>query len=210
MSDVHDLGGRPGFGRVEREASEPVFHAPWEGRVLGLAYWAIGSGWINVDAFRHGIERMSPARYLRASYYERWLASLETVLREAGVLERGFRAPPRSPASPFLREVARAPRFGVGDAVRTGERAQGRHTRLPGYAAGRRGIVERVHGAFVFPDTNAHGAGEQPQHLYTVRFDARELWGEEAEPAASVRIDLFEPYLEAARESGGEEADDGA
>jgi nitrile hydratase len=205
MSVVHDLGGRPGFGPVERERNEPTFHARWEGRVCGLASCAIGYGWIELDAFRHGIERMDPARYLRASYYEHWLASLETVLREAGVLERGFRAPLPESGHPFAREVSRAPRFAVGDVVRTGRRAGGRHTRLPGYAARKRGVVVRVHGAFVFPDTNAHGEGEQPQHLYTVRFAARELWGEQAEPAATVCIDLFEPYLEAV--SGESEAE---
>jgi nitrile hydratase len=210
VSDVHDLGGRPGFGRIEREAREPVFHARWEGRVLGMVYSAIGFGWISVDAFRHGIERMAPTQYLRAGYYERWLASLERVLAEAGVLGRSGRvarpagaAPPR----PGFERDAGAPRFAVGDFVRARVRpgaevsalqSASRHTRLPGYVSAKRGVVVAARGGFVFPDTNAHGAGEQPQHLYCVRFDARELWGEAAEPRASVCIDLFEPYLEAA------------
>jgi nitrile hydratase subunit beta len=197
MSDVHDLGGRLGFGPIARETREPVFHARWEGRVLGLVYSAVGFGWINVDAFRHGIERMQPDRYLRASYYERWLASLEIVLAEAGVLGRGFRAPPPSARAGFEREIA-ASRFEVGDAVRVRARASGRHTRLPGYAAGKHGVIAHVRGGFVFPDTNAHGEGEQPQPLYTVRFAARELWGDGADPRASVSVDLFEPYLEGA------------
>jgi nitrile hydratase len=215
VPDVHDLGGRPGFGRIAREAREPVFHAPWERRVLGLVYTAIGSRWVNLDAFRWGIERMRPPDYLRASYYERWLASLETVLPEAGVLDAGFRAPPPREGPRFERASA-APRFAVGEAVRTRARAGGappdalvpaaRHTRLPGYASGKRGVVAHARGGFVFPDSNAHGEGEQPQPLYTVRFAARELWGADAEPGTSVYVDLFEPYLEAdaeAARSGG-------
>jgi nitrile hydratase len=197
MSDTHDLGGRRGFGRIEREANEPVFHAPWEGRVLALVYSAVGFGWTNIDAFRHGVERMDPRGYLRASYYERWLSSLETVLPEAGVLARGYAPPPASgEPHPFRRELAQPPRFAVGARVRAKERTPRRHCRIPGYVAARRGVVASVRGGFVFPDTNAHGEGEQPQHLYTVRFDARELWGESAEPGASVYVDLFEPYLE--------------
>jgi nitrile hydratase len=218
MSDVHDLGGRLGQGPILREPREPVFHARWEGRVLGLAYCAIGFGWINVDAFRHGIERMEPARYLAASYYERWLVSLERVLAEAGVLAAGFPEAPAAARPGFERAVG-APRFGVGDAVRarvrpgsatTELRSAARHTRLPGYASGRRGVVVSVRGGFVFPDTHAHGEGEQPQHLYTVRFSARELWGASAEPGASVSLDLFEPYLEAAPSAEAEGARNGA
>jgi nitrile hydratase len=205
MPDVHDLGGRDGFGRVEREPREPVFHARWERRVMGLVYCAVGLGWINIDAFRHGIERMEPASYLRASYYERWLASLERGLREARVLAPGFRASPPAAGARFER-TAGAPRFGVGDAVRvkprpgappTDElRSAVRHSRLPGYASGKQGTIVCVRGGYVFPDTNAHGEGEQPQQLYTVRFAASELWGASAE-RASVCVDLFEPYLEA-------------
>jgi nitrile hydratase len=191
--DVHDLGGRGGFGRIEREAREPVFHAAWEGRVLALVYSAIRRGWINLDAFRHGIERMEPAHYLRASYYERWLSSLERMLPEAGALAPGFEPSPRDAG---FERAAGSPRFTVGDAVRTTARNNGRHTRLPGYGAGKRGVVAHARGGFVFPDTNAHGQGEQPQHLYTVRFRARELWGDAAEANTSVCIDLFEPYLE--------------
>ena len=205
MPDVHDLGGRSGFGPIQREAREPVFHARWEARVMGLVYSIVGSGWVNLDAFRHGIERMEPARYLRASYYERWLASLERVLREGGVLAPGFRPPPAERRPGFERQAGAA-RFAVGDAVRVRARpgaspdnelrSAARHTRLPGYASGKRGTIAHARGGYVFPDTNAHGEGEQPQQLYTVRFAARELWGEGAEPRASVCIDLFEPYLE--------------
>lgn len=200
MPDVHDLGGRAGFGRVVVERDEPVFHAAWEGRVLGMMYLALGGGWVNVDTFRNGVERMDAVLYLAASYYERWLASLETILSEAGVLARGYAPPPPPPPENrrFERPVPQPPRFAEGAHVRTRARKLSGHTRLPGYASEQRGVVARVRGGFVYPDTNAHGEGEQPQHLYTVRFEARELWGEAAEPAACVHVDLFEPYLEPA------------
>jgi nitrile hydratase len=200
MNDVHDLGGRAGLGAVEVEPHEPVFHAPWEGRVLGMVYLSLGLGFVNLDTFRSGIERMDPARYLAASYYERWLTSLETILAEAGVLARGY-APPAPPESRrYERPLAAQPRFAEGARVRTRTRRPHGHTRLPGYASQKLGVVVRARGGFVFPDTNAHGAGEQPQHLYAVRFDARELWGAVAEPGASVTLDLFEPYLEPAEQ----------
>ena len=101
---------------------------------------------------------------------------------------------------PFQRELARPARFAVGARVRVKQRTPHRHCRIPGYTASRRGVVASIRGGFVFPDTNAHGEGEQPQHLYTVRFDARELWGESAERDASVYVDLFEPYLEVVTE----------
>ena len=215
MSDTHDVGGRLGFGAIARERNEPVFHADWERRAMGIVYCAVGFGWVNLDAFRHGIERMPPRDYLRASYYERWLASLERVLPEAGVTAPGFRPAPIAPGARFER-AAGAARFAVGERVRAKPRASeavrelhpaARHTRLPGYAGGKRGIVVHARGGFVFPDTHAHGEGEQPQHLYTVRFAARELWGDAAENGASVCVDLFEPYLEAASDEG---ARDGA
>jgi nitrile hydratase len=212
VNGIHDMGGMHGFGRVDVEAGEPVFHARWEQRVLGMAFQVIGFGWVNLDAFRHGIERMDPVSYLTAGYYGRWLASLERVLVERGVLSAGdvdarsagraVPAPAGAPSGPapvgsgFVREVARAPRFRIGDAVRARVASPSGHTRLPRYAAGRRGVVHRVQPACVFPDSNAHGLGENPQHLYNVRFAAAELWGDAAESGTTVHIDLFEPYLE--------------
>ncbi len=214
VNGIHDMGGMHGFGRVEVEADEPVFHARWEQRVLGMAYQIVGLGWVPVDAFRHGIERMDPVSYLTAGYYGRWLASLERVLLERGVLGAGEvdarsagrtgSAPPIAPSEPaapaggFVREVERAPRFRIGDAVRARVASPSGHTRLPRYVAGRRGVVHRVQPAYVFPDSNAHGLGENPQYLYNVRFAATELWGDAAESGTAVHIDLFEPYLEPA------------
>jgi nitrile hydratase len=211
MDGIHDLGGMHGFGRVTVEPDEPVFHARWHGRVLGMVYQIVGFGWANIDAFRHGIERMDPVAYLTAGYYGRWLASLETILADDGVLAPGAvdavlagepvpasrgGADPR-PTAGFVRPVDRAPRHAVGATVRACNVHPPGHTRLPRYVRGKRGVVHRVHAAFVFPDANAHGAGENPQYLYTVRFDGAELWGRDAEPAAAVHVDLFEPYLEA-------------
>jgi nitrile hydratase subunit beta len=88
------------------------------------------------------------------------------------------------------------PRFSCGDRVRTFSWPATGHTRLPAYARGRSGTVAAWHGAWVFPDSNAHGRGESPQHLYTVAFEGTELWGAEAENGSSVSLDLFESYLE--------------
>jgi nitrile hydratase len=206
------MGGMHGFGPVVVERDEPVFRAPWEGRVLGMAFQVVGFGWTTLDAFRHGIERLAPVEYLTAGYYGRWLAALQTLLAETGVLAAGevdarlagHRLPPRPlpphelrPAVGFTRATDTPPRFRAGDAVRGRNLNPAGHTRLARYLRGRRGVVQRAHGAFVFPDTNAHGRGEQPQHLYNVRFDATELWGPAAEPAA-VHADLFESYLDPA------------
>ena len=212
MNGIHDLGGMHGFGRIEVESDEPVFHARWEERVLGMVYQVVGFGWVTLDAFRHGIERMDPVAYLTAGYYGRWLAAMERLLAERGVLApgdvdarsagravgvpAGMAGVPGRVAAGFERPVDRAPRFQPGDAVRARVRSPGGHTRLPRYVAGRAGIVHLRRPAFVFPDSNAHGRGEDPQYLYNVRFAATELWGDAAEPDSCVHIDLFEPYLE--------------
>jgi nitrile hydratase len=214
VNGIHDLGGMHGFGPVEIERDEPVFHARWEQRVLGMAYQMVGFGWVNIDAFRHGIERIRPVEYLTLGYYGRWRASLERILVERGVLAAGevdarcsgrtvappavMPNPPQDLAYGFERTLERPPRFQPGDAVRTRVVSPADHTRLPRYVAGRRGVVCAVRVPYVFPDTNAHGRGEDPQHLYNVRFAAAELWGSAAEAGTAVQIDLFEPYLEPA------------
>ena len=212
MNGIHDMGGLHGFGAVEVEPDEPVFHSRWEARVFGIVH-LLPSG--NVDAGRHGLERLDPVSYLENGYYGRWLAALEKGLLALGVLAPGeiearmrapvpraeraaasrWRAPPRPR---YARAVDRAPRFAAGAAVRTRNHQPAGHTRLPAYARCRRGAIERVHPAMVYPDDHAHGRGENPQHLYTVRFAARELWGDGAEADTAVYLDLFEPYLEPA------------
>ena len=220
MNGIHDMGGMHGFGRVEREENEPVFHAPWEGRVLGISRACSVQQIFNIDESRHAIERMAPVDYLGSSYYERWLDRNIRLLVEKGVitreeLERRMAhlaggtdpAPPHSDPklldrmlrvtkerTPY-RQPGPAPRFARGDRVLTLHDAPVGHTRLPRYARGKPGVIVRVHGTFIFPDTNAHGQGEQPHALYSVRFDGAVLWGASAEPRAPVHIDLWERYL---------------
>ena len=221
MDSIHDLGGREGFGPLEREADEPPFHARWEAAVFAMMFATGRAGATgNADRFRHAIERIDPAAYLSHGYYGRWLGGIETLLVEAGVIDRDALtararqlgapldariasrpqqppdrvAPATDPSS--RRSLAEPPHFEVGDAVRTARHGSAGHTRLPAYARGRRGTIAAWHDGWIFPDTHAHGAGEQPAHLYTVAFPAQELWGMEADPRATIRLDLFEPYLE--------------
>jgi nitrile hydratase beta subunit len=218
MNGVHDLGGMHGFGPIVREENEPLFHADWEAKVRSLVTVVRDQGYYTIDAFRYGIERMAPADYLRASYFERWLASFESILIQQGLMTAdelddriallrshpdaapqaaATAAPPPTPREhPTLPPPA--PRFALGDVVVTRNVHPTGHTRLPRYARGKRGIIQRLHGAQTFPDTNAHGLGEQPQPLYTVRFTARELWGDSAEPHGTVSLDLWDSYLEPA------------
>jgi nitrile hydratase len=228
VNGIHDMGGMHGFGRVQRETNEPVFHAEWEGRVFGLSGACRAQQLFNIDESRHGIERMAPVDYLASSYYERWLERTVLLLVEKGVitreeLERRMArltsgpdpAPPHADPD-LLARIARhmkartryrqpgpAPRFAEGDQVVTRHDAPVGHTRLPRYARGKRGVIHLVHGSFIFPDTNAHGEGEQPHPLYSVRFDAAELWGDSAERRAPVHLDLWERYLEPTTGSTG-------
>ncbi|MEX2207157.1 MAG: nitrile hydratase subunit beta [Myxococcota bacterium] len=192
MNGIHDLGGMHGFGPVVVEPNEPVFHGAWEGRVLALVSLALARRIANVDAFRHAIERLEPVEYLSAGYYGRWLGALELIVHEWR--GRGETLDAGGPGT--LRMVTETARFAPGEAVRTRNLQPTGHTRLPGYARGKRGTIARVHAGFVFPDTNAAGRGERPQWVYAVRFDATELFGTGAEPNACVHVDLFESYLE--------------
>ena len=194
MDGIHDLGGRHGFGGSLEDREEEGFHADWERRVFAMNALLMARGCFNVDAMRHAIERLDPVAYLADGYYGRWLGALETLVEECG----GRPQPGRVSELGALRRVEAAPRFAVGDAVRTRNLHPAGHTRLPGYARGRRGRIALHQGAWVFPDTNAHDLGECPQHVYAVRFDGRELWGEDAEPGTVVHLDCFESYLEPA------------
>jgi nitrile hydratase len=214
VNGIHDMGGLHGFGPVEIEPDEPVFHGRWEARVFGMSVLALLRLSGNIDARRHGLEKLDPVSYLRHGYYGRWLARLEVELLERGVLAPGeleartaggtapaaalptLPAPPPPPAHPFLRATDRPARFRVGDRVRTRNHQPPGHTRLTAYARARRGLVTRVYPACVLPDTHAHGRGEHPEPVYSVRFEARELWGEGAEPRTCTHLDCFESYLE--------------
>jgi nitrile hydratase subunit beta len=217
MDGVHDLGGMHGFGPVEREENEPPFHGRWEAAVVAIMRATRGTVY-NIDEFRHGIERMDPAHYLASSYFEHWLDGIARLLAEKGVVDAAeleartqqIQARPDAPiATPGAATVTRRPRsvetsfrpptappvFAVGAAVRTRTMHPAGHTRLPRYARGKRGVIDAHRGCHVFADTAAHGLGEQPQHVYSVRFDARELWGEAAESNQRVHLDLWESYL---------------
>jgi len=217
MNGVHDMGGMTCFGPIVCEENEPIFHAPWERRVFAMAMLAMGQV-DTLDAFRHAVERMDPLHYLSSTYYEHWLAALEALAVEKGILaeEELTTGVPTSASSsartplppeaipaivqhgaPCSRETGRVvPRFKPGDHVVARNLNPSGHTRLPRYVRGKRGVIDRVHGTFVYPDTNAHGSGEQPQPLYSVRFAAAELWGPTAAGRDSLYIDLWEDYLE--------------
>ena len=210
MNGVHDLGGMHGFGPVEREPGPPVLER-WEAAMIAIQGAGERAGLYNIDEFRHGIERMEPVHYLASSYFEHWLDGTARVLDEKGSVsaaeldERASRPGHAEVHAPVVlappvqgsvrRELRSLPSFFVGERVITNSASPEGHTRLARYARGKQGVVHRVHGAYVFPDSNAHGLGEDPRYLYSVRFDARELWGTSAEPRSSVFIDLWEPYL---------------
>ena len=199
MNGPHDVGGPHGFGPVQPDPDEPVFHHGWEKRVLAL-HVAMGlAGSYNLDEWRNARESLPPAEFLAASYYETVLAAVEQLTTSgppprplapdtvADALRRG---------RPSVRDAPRAARFSVGDSVRAKNMHPVTHTRLPRYTRGHTGVVTAVHGCHALPDSRAHGQGDDPQWLYTVRFTGTELWGPDADPTLTVSIDAFEPYLE--------------
>ena len=211
------MGGMHGMGPIEPDGDERPFHAHWEGRVHAMVVATPTRS--NLDAGRHRREKIPAAEYLRMTYYEKWLESLCAGLLEAGLVTQAELASGRavvgspkvtprlrpeavsaalSTRGSYRREIEAAPSFNPGDRVRARNIHPIGHTRLPRYVRGRSGVIERHNGAHVFPDSNAHGRGEDPRHLYTVRFTARELWGPDAAERDSVCLDLWEPYLERA------------
>jgi nitrile hydratase subunit beta len=218
MNGVHDMGGMHGFGPIHRDPNERGFHAEWEAHVVAINRFSRSQGLYNIDEFRYGIERMDPVEYLRASYFERWLATVEHNLVAHGALTtaeidarmellrddpdaRPQQGDVPTPSPRPARQSSEAPagdpepRFAVGDRVVTRNEHPTHHTRLPRYARGKRGMIHRIHGPAIFPDTNAHGLGENPQVLYSVRFDGNELWGDSSEPGEQLYLDLWESYL---------------
>ena len=219
MNSVHDMGGMHGMGPIVEEKNEPVFHDEWEGRIFAMNL-AMGAWrrW-NIDLSRHARELIPPAEYLRMSYYEKWVAGLIELIVKSELVTRdeiesvtpaagSVKVVPALTADqaiariatgiPAKRNVDAPARFKVGQRVRTCNMHPVRHTRLPRYARGRFGTINRDHGVFVFPDTNAHFLGEKPQHVYSVCFAARELWGAQAEEKDSVYVDMWDEYLEPA------------
>jgi len=219
MNGVHDMGGMDGFGKVEIEPNEPVFHAEWEARTMALVRAMGAAGAFNIDTSRFYREALPPDVYLSSSYYKKWLLGLEDLLVDKGYVapeevEKGqalkpTKAPPRGTfkrddverimvRGKFGRAAAGPAKFAPGDRVRAKNIHPVTHTRLPRYVRGHVGVVERSHDCHVFPDTAATESGENPQWLYTVVFDGAELWGADADPTVKISVDAFEPYLEAA------------
>jgi nitrile hydratase subunit beta len=219
MNGVHDLGGMQDMGPVQAEKNEPVFHEPWQARAFACTR-AMG-GWRkwNLDAMRFQREQIAPVDYFRMSYYERWIVALVELMLKNGMvtpaeLESGKPDPGSAKLTPPLtaekaqilvtkgvpasRDVAVTARFHTGERVRARNINPVVHTRLVRYARGKTGTIQMDHGVFLFPDTNALFLGEKPQHVYSVHFTARELWGEQAPPQDSVYIDMWDDYLEPA------------
>lgn len=218
MDGAHDMGGLQGFGPVQPEPNEPVFHANWERRMLAITLAMARPGQWNIDMSRFARENRSPTDYLNRSYYEIWLAGLERLMAERGLvapeeIDSGAVTLPRKDVpvlkaaeveamlrrgGPTARASTQPARFAIGDRVRTKVMAPVTHTRLPRYVRGHVGTIELLHGAHVFPDSNAKGEGEAPQWLYTVAFDGRELWGDDGDPGVTISVDAWDSYLEPA------------
>lgn len=203
-----DLGGQDVRDPIVQEPEGDLFHAPWEPRVMAMVVAMGPTGMSNIDLNRSVRETLPNYRDL--SYYEIWFAALEKLAQRKGitgaspplpkqVLHADDMLPRIRQGFPASRPTTRSARFAIGDRVRTLAAAPQHHTRLPAYARGKTGVIERLHGMHVFPDTNAQELGESPQWLYTVAFDGEELWASAQRAQSSiVSIDAFEPYLEPA------------
>ena len=218
MNGVHDMGGMHGLGPVEIEKNEPVFHAEWEKRVFALRLACIFHKKWNGNMNRYAVEQMAPAAYLASAYYEKVLFGLEKLLVERDLVTAQELASGRAAGKAsvtvvlsiagldtLLRNRIRArldnnvpPRFKAGDEVVARNINPAGHTRLPRYARGRSGVIDRDFGVFIFPDTSAMNGDPKPQHLYNVRFAARELWGDGVSARDSVYVNLWDDHLDPA------------
>jgi nitrile hydratase subunit beta len=217
MNGLHDMGGMQHYGPVQVEANEPLFHAPWEARAMALTVAMGATGQWNIDQSRSARESLPPREYLNSSYYEIWIRALERLMLARGLvsadelahgeplaaaaelktLKRDSVDAALARGTPADRPASRPAGFAVGDRVRLCNMQPAGHTRLPRYVRGHAGTIEIVHGVHVYPDTHATvPAADEGHWLYTVRFDARELWGPNADPTVSVSVDAWEPYIE--------------
>jgi nitrile hydratase subunit beta len=218
MNGVFDMGGMHGMGPIQYEKTEPVFHAEWEARVYAMASAVGATGKLKLG-LRPPIENMLAVDYLRTSYYEKWLHSLVERLVASDLVTRGEiengRPAKGSTVTPVAvmpeaavanlfrnpqtrREAPGPARFQAGQRVHTRNLNPVTHVRLPRYARDKTGTIVRDHGVFVFADTSQYSLGDKPQHLYSVRFAARDLWGEQAAPQDGVYLDLYDDYLDPA------------
>lgn len=217
MNGGQDLGGMMGFGPVVPEPDEPIFHAAWERRAFAITLAMGATGEWTLDMARSARENRPAGEYLAMSYYQIWLAGLEQLLSERGlvgedeiragrslrqsrpvrrVLRAGDVAETLARGGPTERLATAEPNFRVGDWVTARLMHPEGHTRIPRYVRGRPGVIEAVHGVHVFADSNATPAGESPTFLYGVAFRGPDLWGPDCEPSLTVRVDLWEPHLE--------------
>ena len=219
MNGVHDMGGMDGFGKVEVEQNEPPFHERWEGRVMAMQRAMGYAGAWHIDDGRYAQEILPPQAYLAASYYKRWMLGMEWNVVSRGYVTaeelktgRSLGAAKKLPRkltaeivnagmtrNSFFRQQQGPAKFKPGDRVRTINAHPATHTRLPRYARDKVGVVEMIHGCHAYPDSVATGRGDDPQWLYTVVFDGRDIWGPDSDPTLKVSIDAFEPYLMPAR-----------
>jgi nitrile hydratase len=207
VDGIHDLGGRQGFGPVEVERDEPVFHEDWERTARGLTFATVATvPNPSTSKFRHAIERMEPAHYLSSSYYEHWVTAAATLAVESGLVARDeleHRAGGVFPISqPELTSDVDVPmsqgtRFNVGDHVRVRNFHPAGHTRCPGYIRGKVGTVTRTDGDWSIPDVECHSPERIAEGLYSVCFEADELWGD-GQRGATVNVDLWDSYLDPA------------
>ncbi len=209
------MGGMDGFGEVQPQDGE-AFHDTWEKQVFAASLLVRTGG--SLDERRLAGESISPIEYLSQSYFARWLDRLEgSLLKNGFITEEELRNPEGRLARVDGYQAVRAeevearrtgvskrmqvdvpPKFQVGDEVIVKNEHPRGHTRCPRYFRGRRGQVHIDHGVYPFPDTVAHGLGDKPQHCYSVRFTATELWGSRGNPRDRVYVDLFDDYLETA------------
>jgi nitrile hydratase len=202
MDGIHDMGGRQGFGAVRYTRNATAFHAAWEVRANSLYAFAVRRGIFNMDEYRHAIERMEPRHYLSASYYERSLTSLATLLVEKGIvsheeLERraGGVFPVAAPSAAGRTNVTAREAFKPGDRVRVRQDYVPGHVRMPAYIRGKSGVVVGESPAYPFPDAHAHGVESEDEPTYDVRFRSEDLWPNSAEPAL-IHVGVFQSYLE--------------
>lgn len=230
MNGVFDLGGTDGLGPVSIGENEPVFHAEWEKPVFAMFACSFRAGLFGVDEFRHGIELMNPAEYLLSNYYEHWAHTVEYYAEKAGMIDpaelaertKFYRQNPDAPlperedaellafvgaavkhGAPAKRESGKVAAFRIGDVVTVAGDSPVGHTRRARYIRCRTGEITAAHGTYIYPDSAGNGHGDAPEHLYTVRFKASELWGEDvADPSGASYFDVWEPYLTLAANQG--------
>ena len=219
MNSVHDLGGMDGLALVGRNQGPALKHQ-WERDIWGVAWSMLARQFTDRNWIfsRADLEAIPPHLYLSMPYYAKWLYAWERALVRAELvtweeLADPTTAAPAAGSTPFSAAAAlqfltndvsfevppdRAPRFRTGDAVTVRNEHPAGHTRAPRYTRGRRGMIEIHHGMHVFEDQLPRAQDPGPQHLYTVSFSARELWGSRGHPNDSIKVDLTEFHLEPA------------